>query len=328
MIHKREPLVKNIAANIGFVSKSTELENALGLFDSNRTAQEFYKGFLSLVFGYSSLENLDKLNGVVNYPAIDLGEKDKRIAFQITTKADADKINDTIERFNRYGLYKDYDRLVFIFIGKKQRSYTSSFNSEGHFSFDKEKDLWDDATLAKAVDLIEDEDILEAIEGYLTKKLEEYKTPERLYPYDIKQCIDFIERGLGDLLGNTHRGEERRLPSREDEDYIGEKNKLNKVSNEFFIQKIAGHLQYGLAIVAFLKDPINIDSKSKYYRVTECMQEHYTNNRTLYPSIEDFLFTMFARIPNDYDNSLNTQKVKILLHNMYFNCDFGDNPHA
>ena len=110
-------MIKEISDNLAFSSKSTALKNVIGLFDSNRFAQDFFAELFSLIFGYDNLKELDKLNDIVNYPAIDLGDENAKISFQITTQKDSQKIKDTIKKFIEHKLYNRYDRLVVFIIG-------------------------------------------------------------------------------------------------------------------------------------------------------------------------------------------------------------------
>jgi len=60
MSYKKEPIIKKISDNLAFSSKSTALKNVIGLFDSNRIAQDFFAELFSLVFGYENLKELEK----------------------------------------------------------------------------------------------------------------------------------------------------------------------------------------------------------------------------------------------------------------------------
>ena len=81
MAFKKQPLLQSIADNLSFNSGSIAMENALGLFDSNRGVQGFFRQLLELVCGYGKPKDLDKLNDKTNYYAIDLGDKVARVAF-------------------------------------------------------------------------------------------------------------------------------------------------------------------------------------------------------------------------------------------------------
>ncbi len=325
MVYKKQIVIGYITDNLAFSSKTTALQNVLGLFDSNRVAQDFFCSLFGMIFGYKKLKELDKLNGIVNYPAIDLADEDARIAFQITTDNTSEKIKDTIDKFNDNELYKSYDRLVFFIIGKK-KAYTTRFDTESKFEFDKDNDVWDDDDLAKEINKINDVGILDDIQSFLQKELLEYKFPERLFPQDIKNCIEQLKMGIGELLNELLS--QPPLPPSRDEDFIIEKNKINNISWDTFKNNIQGHLQYNKAIDDFLKDPMNVDVLQSYFRVTQSIQKFYTDNRSTFEGFEGVFREIYNRLPNNYDNDMNNQKVKILLHNMYFNCDIGDNPSA
>jgi hypothetical protein len=322
MSYKKDPLIKRICDNLAFLSKGTAIKNAIGLFDSNRNAQDFFAKLFSLIFKYDNLKELDKLNDIVNYPAIDLGDEKARISFQITNQKDSQKIKDTINKFIDHKLYEKYDRLVVFIIGEKA-NYTTTFDTKNLFSFDKEKDIWDDNFLFKEINKL---DIykLEEISNFLEENLLEYKFPENLYPEDIKNCIKILKRDFGgtnlSTVLNIQRG---------GSDFIENiKNPVNNLSWEFFKEKIEVHIKYNYDIVNFLNDEINIDSRKEYLEVSQKIQEFYNDPANNYSSFEKVFRDIFKKL-NTYDDDIPgiDIKLKILLHNMYFNCDIGNN-HA
>jgi hypothetical protein len=301
------------------------MENALGLFDSNRGAQDFFRQLLELVCGYGELKDLDKLNDKTNYYAIDLGDKTAKVAFQITTDSSSTKIKDTIEKFNTYKLYDEYDRLIIFIIGKK-RGYTTTFPTGSKLVFNSDKDIWDDEDFIKLIDVIDDVSRIQAIYKCLDDNLLEYKFPDHLTFEDIKACIAYMLEGVADMLSEVLEAT-RREPIRGSDDFITRKNELNGVTFEFFKSNIQGHLSYGPLIQQFLSDPINVDSLDAYNSVTQTIQKFYTDNKADFESFEDVFSAIFSKLKPDYSNP-RVDKVIILLHNMYFNCDIGDNPDA
>jgi hypothetical protein len=71
---------------------------------------------------------MDKENKISNFPAIDLGSVSTSSAFQISSQTGATKIQDTIDTFVKYDLYKKYTRLVFV-IFSKEKLRKSAFNT-------------------------------------------------------------------------------------------------------------------------------------------------------------------------------------------------------
>ena len=320
MSYKKDPLIKRICDNLAFSSKSTAYQNMIGLFDSNRLAQDFFAKLFSLIFKYDNLKELDKLNDIVNYPAIDLGDEKARISFQITNQKDSQKIKDTINKFIKYKLYEKYDRLIIFIIGEKA-DYTTIFNTQNHFSFDKERDIWDYNFICKEINKL-DTPKLEEISTFLEENLLEYKFPENIYPEDIKNCIKILKRDFGgtniSTVLNIQRGDSNFIKDK--------KNPANNLSWEFFKEKIKGHIKYNDDIFKFLSDPINRDSQKEYLEVSHKIQEFYNDSTNKYTSFEKVFGDIFGKLNTYGDNVPGLDiKLKILLHNMYFNCDIGNN---
>lgn len=325
MPYTRTEKIKSIASNLAFSSETTILENTIGLFDSNRVAQDFFIGLLNRVFDYD-LVNLDKLNEVgLTYPAIDLADKNARVAIQVTTDASRAKIKDTIEKFIRHRLDKDYDRLIVLIIGKKKR-YQKDFDTGGKLDFDRENDIWDDGDLMKAIDTLEI-DKLEDIESYLQKSLIEFKYPDNIFPQDIENSLIFLEKELKTMFEGIKLSDNSisSTPDKRDDEYIIRKNTVNDVNWDFFVDKIRGHLDYNALVNEYLYNPINKKMQQKYFEITAFIQEFYNSNRDSFSSFEDVFRTIFEEL-NFYNAKVSANKVGIILHNMYFNCDIGDKP--
>jgi len=118
---------------------------AMSRTDINRVAQTILIPLLAEVYGYTELKNLDSPE-YPNYPAIDLGDETARVAFQVTSTSDSDKVKHTLEKFVENKFYENYDRLIIYILKKKQNSYSGSGYEEiiqDKFTFDKDKDIWD-----------------------------------------------------------------------------------------------------------------------------------------------------------------------------------------
>ena len=321
MLFKKQKLIDEISNNLAFLSKTIALNNVIGLFNNNRLAQDFYAEFFRLIFGYDDLKDLDKLNDVVNYPAIDLCDESAKIAFQITTQKDSKKIKDTISKFIKHELYKKYDRLIIFIIGEKL-NYTTGFDTQNLFSFDKKKDIWDDNFLIKEITKL-DINKIEEIRDFLKENLEEFKFPETLSQNDIKEAIQILKRDFGSI----EKGESIRNARRDDDNFIKDiKNPANKLSWEFFKEEIKGHLKYNEDIHNFLRDPINKTSKKDYFEVSQKIQEYYNNPENSNDSFENIFKVVYDKVNLLYSDDIkNKAKILILLHNMYFNCDIGNN---
>lgn len=78
----KELIYRNeITCLLGVFTEHVKNNNSMGLFDINRVAEDFLKPILSILFYCKNLIKLDYVKW--NYPAIDLGDKIKKISFQL-----------------------------------------------------------------------------------------------------------------------------------------------------------------------------------------------------------------------------------------------------
>ena len=99
--------------------------NAAGRTDINKNAETVLIPLLTEVYGYKNLKNLNATERA-NYPAIDLSDERARVAFQITSTPDIDKVKDTLQKFVDYKLYEKYDRLIIYVLTERQKSYSEA----------------------------------------------------------------------------------------------------------------------------------------------------------------------------------------------------------
>jgi WD40 repeat protein len=97
---------------------AVKLRNALNYTDINRTAENLTLRLLNMAYDY----NLKNLNwDQNNYPAVDLGDHECGIAFQVTASADLKKIKDTVVKFYAPdGLHKEFSRGLYFFFVKEK----------------------------------------------------------------------------------------------------------------------------------------------------------------------------------------------------------------
>ena len=118
---------------------------AMGRTDINSVAETILIPLFAEVYGYTSLENLN-ITEDTNYPAVDLGDRVARVAIQVTSTSDSEKVRSTLCKFCRYKLYEKYDRLIIYILTEKQQSYSGSGYDEilqDRLAFDKDKDILD-----------------------------------------------------------------------------------------------------------------------------------------------------------------------------------------
>jgi len=113
-LYRIKELLARFSEQISIANKNEE-------FSSNNHAELFLTKLFRLIFDSKNLKKLDK-----NFPGIDLGDDKKRIAFQITSTSNINKIKDTIDQFIDKQLFIKYDTLFIFIISKKQDNYNQT----------------------------------------------------------------------------------------------------------------------------------------------------------------------------------------------------------
>lgn len=185
----KEVYLKNIAENLALLSREVSILNAVNLYDINIIAEDFFPGLLNLIYGYE-LKNANHLEK--NAPAIDLIDQKNRIAVQVTSDNSSTKIKHTIEEFNKSQAYHLYDRLVVLILTQKKK-YSSNFDTQGLFSFEKARDIWDVEKLIKDIRELETAQI-KNISDYLSEELyNKYYSVRETQAGEVDTIIDLIE---------------------------------------------------------------------------------------------------------------------------------------
>lgn len=113
MIIKRQQSLSSIAESLALYSNNIALQNGAGLFDSNKSAEDLFIKILNITYDLSLINLNTEKN---NYPAIDLGDPNKRVSYQVTSESSTTKLKTTITKFKEHNLLKKYDELVFLIL--------------------------------------------------------------------------------------------------------------------------------------------------------------------------------------------------------------------
>ncbi|HEV7642792.1 MAG TPA: SMEK domain-containing protein [Pyrinomonadaceae bacterium] len=126
-------------------------DNAMGLLDKNSIAENILRPLLSIIYG---LENLINLNSIKeDFPGLDLGDGEARVAFQISSNVNSKKIRESLASIVKERHYEDYDKFFFYDLTGKQKTYkdtTWGTIIKGNFSCSKENIL-DSTDLLKKI---------------------------------------------------------------------------------------------------------------------------------------------------------------------------------
>lgn len=217
---KREKAIKEIIDQLGYLHSKIKLNNYANYYDINITSEDFFCKLLNLVFDYK-LEDLNKTEK--NAKAVDLIDKENKVAVQVTVTNKREKIQKTIDKFLEKYSSSEFKRLIILILGDKKK-YTSPFISKT-FSFDKDKDI---LCIKDIVEKIIEKDIdkLEEILKFLDNEIF-FKKKNSME----EKVIKIFEKVVDDLSQLQYGGLTNACPS------IGEEKfeKIKKI--KFFISK-------------------------------------------------------------------------------------------
>lgn len=121
-------------------------ENAGRLFDINTVVEDFLASFLGKLYDLS----LENLNYPTHYPAVDLGDKNKKHAIQVTATGSKQKVKDTLETFVKHVPAGEFNRVQVVIIGKRRGKY-AGLQRASQPAFNPDKDVIGIPQLAKHI---------------------------------------------------------------------------------------------------------------------------------------------------------------------------------
>lgn len=113
MIITKQKMMQEIASKLNLYTSSIHLSIAGELYDVTRYSEDFLIKILDIIFDLC-LENMNLIQS--NYPSIDLGDSEKKTAFQITAERSARKVRKTLKKFDEHDLKEKFDKVFILFI--------------------------------------------------------------------------------------------------------------------------------------------------------------------------------------------------------------------
>jgi len=159
-----EELLIQIRNQIAAYQLNVKSDNKAHRYNINDRAESFTIPLFKLLFKWNGLEDLNKKDA--NFPGIDLGDFDNRIAIQVTSDTSLEKVKSTAHQYIEREYYNQFNRLIIFMIQEKQSSYSQqSIDAicNNKFNFNAKDDIYDLSHLlqfAKSLSLDELEKIL------------------------------------------------------------------------------------------------------------------------------------------------------------------------
>ena len=129
---------------MAYLSATVKGASAMGQTDIHRLSETIVCPVLKIILDLPALRNLNSAERK-NFPGIDLGDSTVGLGIQVTARADAPKIRNTIRTCIRNRVYHTYPHLRFFVLTEKQSAYRLDFKDElrGKLEFDPQVDILD-----------------------------------------------------------------------------------------------------------------------------------------------------------------------------------------
>ncbi len=147
----RKKVVDDIIELMARFRAEVEACNSVNLYDINIHGENVIIPILNKIYG---LKLVNANYEEKNTSAIDLIDRENKIAIQVTSTANIDKIKHTLEQYVKYKKNEEFDRLIIYILTKRQKSYSiDSINKiiNNQFEFSIDNDILDYENLLKEI---------------------------------------------------------------------------------------------------------------------------------------------------------------------------------
>ncbi|WP_308873516.1 SMEK domain-containing protein [Thiothrix subterranea] len=146
-----------------------EIKNrgSLNLRDINIHSEFLFCKLLNMIFGY----NLEaKSSSDTKAVAIDLYDDKLKVAVQVTSTPEFDKISKTTDKFISNQLHKEYKKLIILVLSKKKKYRKGFYPDAGDFQLDLTEDIWDIERILQKIRDLNDAKKLRDIHDFLNSE--------------------------------------------------------------------------------------------------------------------------------------------------------------
>lgn len=117
---KQHELLLSVTKYLSRFKEQVKILNANGEFSINIHAENVLISILNILYD-CLLENVNYIEGK-NYNSIDLRDVNKKIAIQVTSTSDIEKIKHTLSQFFKYKHPENYETLFVLILTDRQKN--------------------------------------------------------------------------------------------------------------------------------------------------------------------------------------------------------------
>lgn len=157
MIYEKKLALDNISRMLAIIRYDIEHHQSLNELSLNIHAENYFRDVFNFVYG-CNFENTNFKNQ--NAPCIDLIDKSRKLAYQITTTKTKEKIEKTLNIFKNQE-YNNYEIKIFYILDKSNPNRNTIDEIKSNFDIDVSSCLCDYTDLIKDIDNLEINRIIE-----------------------------------------------------------------------------------------------------------------------------------------------------------------------
>jgi len=170
MIEERKKAFDSISRTLAIIRYDIEHHQSINDLSINIHAENYFRDVFNFVYEMNFQNaNFDSFN----FPSIDLIDKKKKIAYQITTTKSKEKIDKTLEVYNQEG-YKDYDVRIFYLLEKSKPNTGTVTAIRDKYGIDITQRLFDYTDLIRDIEQLQGEKLQELNKKYFSSQSQQY----------------------------------------------------------------------------------------------------------------------------------------------------------
>lgn len=198
----RDVYLSEITHYLATLTTQISLSAASGLLDLNILSEDFIRDFFNKIYKL----NLENINIVEreNFPAIDLGDKSKKVAIQVTSDGASAKVKKTLGKFIENKLYDDFENLRIVILNMRKPNYTTNFETNGNFVFNQHQDIISLEEVVKDIRNLSVEQIKD-ISELCKAEFERIRPNTNTIANEIQTIMDLIVYLTSNKLSNGHK---------------------------------------------------------------------------------------------------------------------------
>ena len=242
MIEERKIAFDNISRTLAITRYDIEQHQLVNDQSLNIHGENWFRDIFNFVYSTNFFVNANIETKTGNASAVDLIDKNKKLAYQITTTRKKEKVDSTLKKIKTTE-YKDYTLKIFFLLEKSKFNKDTKQYFEDNYKINIQDYLIDYTDLLKDIEALETDKLIELNKKLFIKSSEKYTdniTLSLIFKHLIKEKKNVIVDYMDDDFGTVDTNSKLRL------------NIIN--------EKISAEIKRSLDYRAILDDFCNVDN--------------------------------------------------------------------